>query len=141
MQAEHTEIQDILDIITCGALKLHVIAADYTNNNKECIFSCKPNKQTTVFSQIKTDCIHSQHQRQLLYNMCTYCTLKRIRCKQKQDQTPVYMKVFDDNTKTSCKDNNRTQKTRRSLRNIKPSQAEIDSNNYIKNTKMQKTMP
>ena len=30
----------------------------------------------------------------------------------KQNQTPVYMKVFDNNTKTRCKDDNLTQKTR-----------------------------
>ena len=50
---------------------------------------------------------------------------------------PVYMNIVENNTNI---DNNRNRKTRRSTRNIKPSQQAIDSNKCIEKYKIQKTL-
>ena len=51
MQAEHSELIEILNVIICGALTLHVIAAAYTNNYEKFTYLCKPTDQ-----QLNTIC-------------------------------------------------------------------------------------
>ena len=45
LQAGHTEIIEILNVIVCGVLALHVITAAYTNYPKKVTFLYKPTEQ------------------------------------------------------------------------------------------------
>ena len=54
MAAEQTDLIDMMNVIICGALALHVIAASYINNYKELLYLCKPTQHplNTISNQL-----------------------------------------------------------------------------------------